>query len=97
MVQELIETYLRRPGENEVGEFYTSANILTAITAYCGGRVAVRARDISICMNRLAMCSAMWATSEDGMWCPYRATISTIIIASMPTAVGLMKRNNYFS
>ena len=33
--------------------FYTSANILTAITTYCGSRVAVRARDISICMNRL--------------------------------------------
>ena len=53
MVQELIETYLRRPGENEVGEFYTSANILTAITAYCGGRVSIRPREIYMWMNRL--------------------------------------------
>ena len=53
MVQELIETYLRQPYDGEAGQFYTSANILTAITAYCGSRVAVRTRDISICMNRL--------------------------------------------
>ena len=53
LVQELIETYLRRPGENEVGEFYTSANILTAITAYCGGRVSIRPREIYMWMNRL--------------------------------------------
>ena len=53
MVQELIETYLRQPYDGEGGQFYTSANILTAITAYCGSRVAVRTRDISICMNRL--------------------------------------------
>ena len=53
MVQELIETYFRQPYDGEAGQFYTSANILTAITTYCGSRVAVRARDISICMNRL--------------------------------------------
>ena len=60
MVQELIETYLRRPNENEVGEFYTSANILTAITAYCGGRVSIRPREIYMWMNRLgyAQCRA---------------------------------------
>ena len=40
MVQELIETYLRQPYDGEAGQFYTSANILTAITAYCGSRVA---------------------------------------------------------
>ena len=54
MVQELIETYFRHPYDGEAGQFYTSANILTAITTYCGSRVAVRARDISICMNRLS-------------------------------------------
>ena len=53
IVQELIETYLRRPYDGETGQFYSSANILTAITAYCGSRVAMRPRDISICMNRL--------------------------------------------
>ena len=53
MVQELIETYFRQPYDGEAGQFYTSANILTAITTFCGSRVAVRARDISICMNRL--------------------------------------------
>ena len=53
MVQELIETYFRQPYDGEAGQFYTSANILTAITTYCGSRVAMRARDISICINRL--------------------------------------------
>lgn len=53
MVQELIETYFRQPYGGEAGQFYTSANILTAITAYCGSRVQIRPRDISICMNRL--------------------------------------------
>ena len=53
MVQELIETYFRQPYDGEAGQFYASANILTAITAYCGSRVAVRTRDISICMNLL--------------------------------------------
>ncbi len=53
MVQELIETYFRQPYGGEAGQFYTAANILTAITAYCGSRIVVRARDISICMNRL--------------------------------------------
>ena len=53
MVQELIETYFRQPYGGEAGQFYTAANILTAITAYCGSRVQIRPRDISICMNRL--------------------------------------------
>ena len=53
MVQELIETYFRQPYGGEAGQFYTAANILTAITAYCGSHIVVRARDISICMNRL--------------------------------------------
>ena len=53
MVQELIETYFRQPYNGEAGQFYASANILTAITAYCGSRVQIRPRDISICMNRL--------------------------------------------
>ncbi len=53
LVQELIETYFRQPYGGEAGQFYTSANILTAITAYCGSRVQIRPRDISICMNRL--------------------------------------------
>ncbi len=46
MVQELIETYFRQPYGGEAGQFYTAANILTAITAYCGSRIVVRARDI---------------------------------------------------
>ena len=53
MTQELIETYFRPPYGDEVGEFYTSANILTAITTYCGGRVTIRPRDIYVWMNRL--------------------------------------------
>ena len=53
MVQELINTYFRRPYDGEVGQFYTAGNILTAITSYCGSRVSMRPRDISICMNRL--------------------------------------------
>ena len=53
MVQELINTYFRRPYDSEVGQFYTAGNILTAITSYCGSRVSMRPRDISICMNRL--------------------------------------------
>ena len=53
MVQELIETYLRQPYDGEAGQFYTSANILTAITAYCGGRVSIRPREIYMWMNRL--------------------------------------------
>jgi hypothetical protein len=38
---------------NQQTSVAVTANILTAITAYCGSRVAVRTRDISICMNRL--------------------------------------------
>lgn len=53
MTQELIETYFRPPYGDEVGEFYTSANILTTITTYCGGRVTIRPRDIYVWMNRL--------------------------------------------
>lgn len=53
MTQELIETYFRPPYGDEVGEFYTSANILTAITTYCSSRVTIRPRDIYVWMNRL--------------------------------------------
>lgn len=53
MVQELIETYFRHPYEGEAGQFYNTANILTAITTYCGSRVAISSRDIATWMRRL--------------------------------------------
>ena len=94
MVQELIKTYLHRSYDGETGQFYTLANILTT---YCDSRVAVRARDISISMNRLGYVQCRVGNLRGWNVVPlYRATISTIIIASMLTAVGLMKHHNYF-
>ena len=57
MVQELIETYFRHPYEGEAGQFYNTANILTAITTYCGSRVAISSRDIATWMRRLGYVS----------------------------------------
>ena len=57
MVQELIETYFRHPYEGEVGQFYNTANILTAITTYCGSRVAISSREIATWMRRLGYVS----------------------------------------
>ena len=57
MVQELIETYFRHPYEGEVGQFYNTANILTAITTYCGSRITISSRDIATWMRRLGYVS----------------------------------------
>ena len=57
MVQELIETYFRHPYEGEAGQFYNTANILTAITTYCGSRITISSRDIATWMRRLGYVS----------------------------------------
>ena len=51
MEEELIQTYFRKPSENEVGEFYTAARIIETINMAV--KIPLSARNIAIWMNRL--------------------------------------------
>ena len=48
---ELIQTYFRPPGENEVGEFYTASRIIETICVSV--RTPLYPRNIAIWMNKL--------------------------------------------
>jgi predicted P-loop ATPase len=51
MEEELIQTYFRKPNENEVGEFYTATRIIETINMAV--KTPLSARNIAIWMNRL--------------------------------------------
>lgn len=87
MVQELIETYFRHPYEGEAGQFYNTANILTAITTYCGSRVAISSREIATWMRRLGYVSCRVDNLRGWNVVPLLVMKYTTTTASMPIAV----------